>query len=156
METLLDPINLAPNLLVTGFALWVLWFAWTRGGSVERFMAVFNTAEWLGWWAIALAGAVLRGDPRPPWMVPWLFDFAEAAAFLWLAIRHDNRWMALGAAAQGVQMGVRASGLIVGEMNSAFAYFVGTTVYVMSVVMGVAIAGSAMTHRRRTAAAASA
>jgi len=145
-----EPVGLALFAAVTALAVLTFAFALMRGGAAERLAAAVYGAEWFGGLFVIL---VVTRSFQAPMIVPWLMDLLMAAVFLYLALRYRNGWMAAGAVAQGVQMGLRAIMIIVGEIGTGFSAALDWTTYAMSFVMIGCIFGSTLSHQRVSALA---
>jgi hypothetical protein len=144
----LDPVDLTAWLVNSVFVAATCTFALMRGGSAERLAGAVYGLEWFSGLVIELFfHASFHRIASLPMLQGWTYDFAMAAVFLTLAVRRSNLWMAAGAAAQGVQMGVRAAAYVIGEPGTTLVLDAGVAIYAMSAVMMACIVGSTLSRR---------
>ncbi len=144
----LKTLNVIYFALLLGSAATACAYAWRQGGRAERIAVVFYGSSWIGSTACTVAWLTLWGTAREPLAVGLIWDLYPAAVFLVLAVRDDNLWLGAAAAAQGLQMALRAVSLVLwAPSGSPGRIAMSLVIALMSYVMMGALVGSAMTRR---------
>ena len=148
MHLRLDPLNYVPWTVLFAGAMATSWFAWSRGGRVERIAAAAYAFDWVADLVLTLVFNFRFHEGNPPLAVGLALDLGPAAVFLWLGIRKQNGWMTAAAIAQGLQMSVRAEALSLAEFGTSYAVGMALFIQAMSLVMMGSLLGSTLSSGR--------
>ncbi len=139
--------------VATAAALTTCLFCAVRGGSDDRLGAVVFGIGWILSACANWISGLLTGDPHVPVLFGLALDGTIASAFLLLAIRYDNLWLAAVSGLQAIQLAILALDRSISE-GGAMAPLAVDLVAIHNalnfVMMGTMLA-SALTGRRRRA-----
>ncbi len=125
-------------------------FCWFRGAKADRMGAAVFAACWLGDLTVQYSYLWVTGDLRPPMLSDVIWDTVPGAAFLWLAIRHDNLWLGSVALFQGVQFAIDAADHAIGEpVGTALPVVLIMSMNLLNLAMMAAMIGSVLSRRGR-------